>query len=160
MKNILLLFAIVGTLFACNKDDDKEPDYYKLFEQAIAETDQEATTKLFEGVWEHRSSYAGHNIITITKDYFIWEPGFFGAKPDTTTLLWAKIDNTYKLIRTVEEYNLGYKYEFLCIQDLNSTTFDYRGWYPFNVGSTFSSIGYFFNYEFPSYIGEKYTKIK
>ena len=51
MKNILLLFAIVGTLFACDKDDKEEPDYYKLFEQAIVETDQEAATKLFEGVW-------------------------------------------------------------------------------------------------------------
>ena len=160
MKKILLLLAITGALFACNKDDEEEPDYYKLFAQAIEDTDQEAVTRLFEGVWEHHSSFAGDRRITITKDDFIFENDIWSNnKPDTIALLWAKIDNTYKLIRTVEEYNLGYKYEFLCIEYLNSTTFYYRGWYPFNVGSTYSSIGYFFNYEFPSYI-EMYTKVK
>ena len=112
MKKILLLLAITGALFACNKDDEEEPDYYKLFAQAIEDTDQEAATKLFEGEWEHHSNFAGDRRITITKDYFIQEIGAFNSKPDTTTLLWAKVDDTYKLIHLLDSAIYGYRCVF------------------------------------------------
>lgn len=85
MKNILLLLTIVVTLFACSKDDDNEElTSLEVIQQAIAATDQEAATKLFEGVWVYTNQY-GHeeSRITITQDRYIWEENIDRSYPDT-----------------------------------------------------------------------------
>lgn len=130
MKNILLLFAVTGILFACSKDDDNEElTSLEVIQQAIAATDQEAATKLFEGVWVYTNQY-GHeeSRITITQDRYIWEENIDRSYPDTlinTKTLWIKTNNIYQLIYIKDlSLNESYAYSF---QVINETQFFRRG---------------------------------
>lgn len=104
MKNILLLFAIAGTLFACDKDDDNEElTSLEVLQQAIAATDQEAVTNQIGGVWMRINQYGiEESRMTITKDRYITEINIDRLYPDTLTNIkpnWAKINDTYQLIQ-------------------------------------------------------------
>ena len=158
MKNILLLFAIAGTLFACDKDDDNEElTSLEVLQQAIAATDQEAATKLFEGVWVDESE---KERITITKDRYITESNIYWT-PDTSINvkpLWIKTNNIYQLIY-IKDLSLyeSYAYSF---EKVNESQLFRRGSIYMYLGPNPSEdIKDFFGYTHPeAYI--KYTKVE
>lgn len=96
MKKILLLLAITGALFACNKDDEEEElTSLEVLQQVITATDQEAVTKQIGGVWIRINQYGREESrTTITKDRYITEINIDRLYPDTLTNIkpnWAKI---------------------------------------------------------------------
>lgn len=104
MKKILLLLAITGALFACNKDDEEEElTSLEVLQQVITATDQEAVTKQIGGVWIRINQYGREESrTTITKDRYITEINIDRLYPDTLTNIkpnWAKINDTYQLIQ-------------------------------------------------------------
>ena len=104
MKKLLLLLAIAGVLFACDKDDDNEElTSLEVLQQAIAATDQEAVTNQIGGVWMRINQYGiEESRMTITKDRYITEINIDRLYPDTLTNIkpnWAKINDTYQLIQ-------------------------------------------------------------
>lgn len=125
MKKLLLLLAIAGTLFACSKDDDNEElTSLEVLQQAIAATDQEAATKLFEGVWV--DEYEKERI-TITMDQYIKESNI-NWTPDTSINikpLWIKTNNIYQLIDLRD--TVKYEAHAHSFQMINETQFFRRG---------------------------------
>ena len=158
MKKILLLFAIIGLLFACSKDDDNEElTSLEVLQQAITATDQEAATKLFEGVWVDESE---KERITITIGQYIKESNI-NWTPDTSINikpLWIKTNNIYQLIY-IKDISLfeSYAYSF---EKINENQFFYRGSIYMYLGPNPSEdIRDFFGYTHPeAYI--EYTKVK
>ena len=71
MKNILLLFAIAGTLFACSKDDDKKEQSLKeIVEIEKLKVDQDSINNLLIGTWEGEYQDETRRLI-ISKNHFV-----------------------------------------------------------------------------------------
>lgn len=125
MKKLLLILAIAGALFACDKDNDNEElTSLEVLQQAIAATDQEAATKLFEGVWVDESE---KERITITMDQYIKESNI-NWTPDTSINikpLWIKTNNIYQLIDLRD--TVKYEAHAHSFQMINETQFFRRG---------------------------------
>ena len=112
MKNILLLFAVTGILFACSKDDDqKEQSLKEIVEVEKLKVDQDSINNLLIGTWEERSDNKTRNRIIVSKNRFVLQELQTGnPKPvtafDTYSYFYAYNENYLNVYQVVNLTNI------------------------------------------------------